>query len=507
MLLLLSLSLARAGEAALLVCDSPEACEADLAYVESVGAAGGRALSTLDSLLVQDSDGWADGSDQDDRLSHALGEAGAAARAGEWRAVAQATAAAEDALRRWPGAVDEATLFSLLVLRGAAELHRGAEGAATLSLQQAAAVVDGRAPPLPLPDPALEAAWSSALRSLAAGGRGTLVLAQVPDGAFLSVDGRRLPPGSVEVALLPGAHRLTARLPGGLRTWAAEVPVLAERESRVLLDLDGLPTAEGAWRALVGAFDSHAAPDPILDLLVDWCERRGLQSLRLLRVEPRDGLRPLPALTIGPAPATRPAAAAGALLDTGDLLPATAEDTILAEHEAKREATLPPRGQRVRLVTFDPALRRFTESPAAEPTAALAPSDRLSAGLSVGYTGMVDRRHGAVDLVIGGPAGPITLEGKLGLVRADLPYNLYPDWSDRQLYHLSLGARWSWVEADLRPVLGGAVEAFVPVSLGAALSAGAEARFGDWLTALDLSGGLQDEGPTTGASLRLQRRY
>ena len=259
---------------------------------------------------------------------------------------------------------------------------------------------------------------------------GTLVLAEPPRGTTYAIDGQRVSAGAHQ--LLPGSHWVTAQQEGVLRTWRAEVPVLADRTVQVGATFSQAESRRWVQAQLALTFDTLQAPPEVTRLLSDWALRHELDQLVLLHVDVADvAARPRTVDISGPDP-LRPPAAEGERVDHGDGIPATYAEQVLAAEEAARNLPPPRAERRLRILYYDPALQRFSLEPAlaARPEVA---DPRFRMTVFVGYTGMLDHAHIAADLGAAWRIGPVSVEGRLGLVRADSPYALYPDWQDLQL--------------------------------------------------------------------------
>lgn len=189
----------------------------------------------------------------------------------------------------------------------------------------------------------------------------------------------------------------------------------------------------------------------------------------------------------------------------GDGVPATYEDEVGFRHEAalqeRHEAA-----RRLRVVFFDPATRRFS-SESTFAAALDAGPRRFRVGLQAGYTALMGHHHGAADAVLAWRLGLLAVEGRLGAARADAPYDFYPDWQDRHLYHALAGARW-WPDRAVAPFVGAAAEVYAPVAFGGRVHSGVQWTFlPGWTGALEAHAALLTTGPAWGVALGLARAY
>ena len=314
-----------------------------------------------------------------------------------------------------------------------------------------------------------------------------------------------LGPGVGELKLLPGTHRVVASRAGTVRSWQAEAPVLAGRTVTVTATFAESDTAAWLQSRLDDAFDTLQGPPELTALLSEWGQRHGVSAMRLLRVEDLAPTRGEPT-HIGAADPMRPAAADGERVDHGDGIPSTYGEEVLAAEEARREAPPGAPERRLRVMWFDPTLQRFSPDGPAPVREDLA-ERRFRVGLELGYQGMVGHHHAAGDVVGAWRIGPIDLEGRLGLVRADSPYNLYEEWVDPQLYHVSLGARWA-PKGTIAPYAFLGPEIYIPAAVGVRAEVGGELRIERrWLLTLGVHGGLLDQGLSWGAGLGLGWSY
>jgi hypothetical protein len=488
-----------------LLCEGQGDCAEEQALVLAAGLASDRALERMDALLELDAGAWTGLTNQRVRFEEALKTATEAGARQKWREVEGGVEIALDALERWPGTVPREQLFAVQYLLGASRLHlrKGKDDTYAWGFRQAAAIVDGRPPDAPpIPDPAAARAFTDELRKVTLAGRGRLIPVILEPGTHLHVDGVRVENGVSEVPLLPGTHRVTATREGRIRTWKADVPILGERASTVRVVFPESSSGEWVVRALAEAFDTLQAPPEVTALLADWCLRRGLDEVRLLRVASVRKPRLQIPITLADPPALRPEAVEGEKLNLGDGVPGTYEDHVLSEQEARFERRPDPDERRVRVVWFEPVTRRFHTNRGTETRLEADPEGRFRLGLRVGYLHVMDRHHGALDLVGAGRAGPLLLEAEIGAIRADLAYNLYEDWVDAHLYHALLGARWCPVGHRVRPSLGLGAEAFVPVALGGRADAGIELALGKgWLLGVRADAHLLDGGFGLGGGL------
>ena len=507
LILALALALPARAEApvqrGLVVCPDPVTCEEDAAWLRGIGGGGRGGFEVLDFEQVIAVGAVPDGLADRDAWQEALGQARTALEKGRWAAVQESTGVAMAALGRWRGPVKTQELFDLYYMRGVAGAELGKDASQAYAFRQAAAVADGQDLPRPAASTAVQQAWLDEQRKLVVGGKGQLELSGGPEGTRWMVDGRTV--GSGVIDLWPGNHRVTATAPGHVRSWTAEVPVLAERNSAVQPDFATYDEAAAVFTALEQAVATLEAPEPVKDLLVAWCGVNGVEELRLMRVEEVVETVTPPPVEISAPPADRPAAAAGEAVDMGDGVPTTFEGEVLQRHRAEGEEHV-VRIQRLRVVFFDPATRRLSMD-AAVSTALQPAPERLRLALRTGGVAMMGRAHVGVDLGLAVPVGPVEIDARLGVVRADEPYNLYEDWIDRQLYHLVAGLRWapSWTVA---PFAGAGLDLYAPAALGGRAGVGVQARFArDWLAEVELQGGLLDQGLQFGGGLGLARGF
>lgn len=496
------------GPVSLLVCDGPVACAEDAEWAKAAGAHGGLPLIAVDTLLELDAGGWVDGADQRARFQEALEAARAAASKGQWGKVLSEVETAQDALRRWTGRVSRDDLFLLSFLEGTAALHRNKDERWQAAFRQAASIRDGQPPEgWPLQDEVARRAFLEELRKLAVGGRGDLALTGLPDGARLYIDGNPAPTRSGAIPLLPGTHRVTVEIPGAVRSWKGDVPVLAERTSAVRVEPDA--TAQAAWvqQQLVAGFDALALPRSVAELLGDWCLKEGHPAVRLVRVEPTRRLVRAPPVGLTSPPPTRPEAAEGERVDMGDGVPATFSDHVVARYQGDRDGHVQDGPVRLRVAWFEPATGRILQDP---PAAAPLPAEEppsTRAGLHLGYARALGNPHAMAELTVVTEAGPVWLDVRAGLARGSEPYLLYPGWTDRQLYHLAALARWrpDWT---VRPYASLGPELYLPVSVGGRGAVGVEGPVGMGLMAnLEGHWGLHDTGQTWGLGAALTQGF
>ncbi len=501
--LLASLALASPVQRGLLVCPDLRSCEQDAEWLAPIGGGGPGGFELLDFERVIAVGAVPDGLADRDAYEAALAQARTAMERGRWGAVLEASQAGLAALSRWRGPVKTQELFDLYYMRGAAAVELGRDRSQAYSFRQAVAVANGQDLPRPASSSAVQQAWLDEQRKAMVAGKGELVLGGGPPGTGWKVNGRTVPAGTV--SLLPGNHRVSATAPGQVRSWTVDVPILPERSSRVEPDFASYEEQAAVYAALVQAVDTLQAPDPLKDLLVAWCQAHGVEELRLMRLfEVVEPLAVSPVL-LGPEPKDRPAAAAGEAVDMGDGVPTTFEGEVLQRHRAKDEGHV-QRTTRLRMVFFDPATRRFSADPSVS-TALQESPERLRLLARAGGMRAMGRSHLGLDLGLLVPVGPLRIDGRLGWVRADRPYNLYEDWVDHQLAHLYLGARWS-PEWAVAPFLGAGVEVLAPAAVGGRLGTGVDLRFArDWQAEVELAGGLLDKGLQLGGGLALGRSF
>lgn len=489
------------GTVAVLVCPVDDTCDADAAWTAEV--LPDDPVVPLDLLFERDNGGWSGGVDTRAALADAVARAEAAAAKERWPAVEAALADAKAALAAVRGDVNTQTLFTLFFLDGVAAVARGTDRAHEYSFRRAAALADLDGVDIPPHPEAAARAWADERRKLAVGGTGTVTLAGPADTRW-SIDGVPLGNGVTERALLPGNHRLVATRPGSVRSWQAEVPVLAGRSVAVTARFDDTTSSRWLQRQLELSFDTLQGPPALTAVLADWARRHDLDAVRLVRVETGAPAAPAPPPALSRPDPLRPAAADGERVDHGDGIPSTYAEEIVAVDEAGRVPTAAER--RLRVVWFDPALERFTLDAASVPRADTTPA-RFRVGLHLGYAGMMAHHHAAADLAGAFRVGPVEIEGRLGLVRADAPYNLYAAWVDQQLYHVAVAARWA-PEWPVAPFVAAGPELYVPVAVGGRVATGAQVRIERrWLAVAEVHGGWLDRGPGWGIGLGVSRTY
>ena len=497
-----------AERASMLLCDGQGPCAEDAAWIAGQGLVAGEPLVLVDLLLELDAGGWLGGVDRRGAFEQAMADARAEAAAKRWPAVEHAAARAEEALGDWPGTVEPQALFDLWYLQGAARVHARRDRGHEQSFRQAAAMLQGPPESFPTDDTEARNAFVDEQRKLAMAGTGTLLLGMVPPGTRIWVDGRLLPPDSIERPLPPARHRVTALGPDSIHTWQAWVPVLGERDSRVVIELPASSSAAWVSEQLEAAFTTLQAPAELRALLQGWCLRHRVAELRLLQVVQPRLASGGGSVQVGPAPATRPAAAEGEEVDHGDGVPTTYEDQLEADHIARAEAHASEAERRLRVAFFDP-LTGHLHADGLTPAALLEqPARHLRLDLRLGYLRLLDRHHAALDLGVAVALGPLWARGTLGLARADQEYRYYPDWNDRQIYRAAAGFQWLPLEGALSPLLGAELEAWIPVTLGGRALAGIEGRLGaGWALEAALQADLTGEGLGWGAGAGLSRGF
>ena len=487
----------------LLLCPDPRTCEEDRSWVQQVGGGGPGGFAVVDFEQGFAPDGVSDSVADREAFQAALADAREAADANHWGNALDAANRGLAALGRWRGAVKTQELFDLYVLRGIAGSELGRDASYAYSFRQALAVADGRKLPAPAMPTATQERWLDEERKLTVGGRGSLLLQGGPAGTRWMIDGSSVESGLHE--LWPGNHRVTATAPGVVRSWTAEVPVLPDRTSEVAPAISNVDEAAWVLAALQDAVATLDAPDDVKDLLVAWCRVHDIDELRLMKVEEVVQTLPPAPLELSAAPGDRPAAAAGEPVDMGDGVPTTYEGEVLQRYTARGEQHV-TRLSRLRLAFFDPDTRRFSADTAV--SSALAPSpERLRLGVHTAWVSMMDRQHLGADVQLVVPMGPVALDARLGVVRADQPYNLYKDWVDRALTHVYVGARWapSWTVA---PFVGVGTDVYAPAALGGRLTVGGQARFArTWLFEVEADGDLLTTGLATSAGLGLAHGF
>lgn len=487
----------------LLLCDDPEQCEADAAFVSSVGGGGVGGFQTIDFGGAFDVGGVPDGLSHGRDFRAGLETLKTAVEAKHWVEAVNAGVGASEALRQWRGTVSTVDLFTFYYLTGVAQVELGKDDGYAYSFREAAAIADGVIPPLPSADAKASRVWLDESRKLVVTGRGTLSVTGAPVGSTIAVDGKTVTSG--ELSLLVGNHRVTAIAPGQLRTWKADVPVLPGRVSAVVPVFSEADDLGWTHARLSETFATLDAPDAIKDLLVEWCTIQRVSEVRLMRVD-ADRTAPAPTnIVVSAPPMDRPSAAAGEKMNLGDAIPTTYEDAVADRQGAAAEEHISERN-RLRVIFFNPRTRRFSVD--ANAATALRPSpERLRVGIRAQYLGAMSRHHVGGDIALVVPVGPIEVEGRLGVVHADEPYNLYPNWVDQQIYHVSAGARWApaW---PIAPYARAAADLYIPVAVGGNISGGVHARFaGKWLAEVELTAGYLDTGALWGGSFGLARSF
>jgi hypothetical protein len=493
------------GEASILLCDSPEACRSEMELARRMGAEGERKLYAAEALLELDAGGWSEGADQKKRFDEALVQLRRDAAAGRWKQAEESASTALDALDRWGGTVERASLFEIYYLQGAARLHMGENKGHAQSFQEAAAIADGRAGDDRGGDTEASRAYTDELRKLTLAGRGHIAFVLPQAGTKVFVDGEAVQ-ADVPVSLMPATHRVTAVRTGEIRSFKADVPVLAERTSTIRVIFPQMDSVDWVSGHLSEAFDTLRAPNEVADLLVTWCDRYEVSGLRLLRFEGTVRRRPTVPVAISGTPDTRPKASEGEAVDLGDGLPTTYEDQVLAEREARLDARPGPEERRLRVVYFDPSTRQFQADARTEARLEADPAQRFRIGGQVGVTSLMGNTHGAFDVTLAVREGPVVFEGRLGLIRTQALYNLYEDWQDHDLYHLFAGVRWEAPSGLVRPYVAGGPEIYAPVAFGAGLHGGAWIELGaGWQVAAEGIGLAEEEGMGWGFGLALAR--
>ena len=492
----------------LLLCDDSATCEEDAEWLSQAGLVDDEPLVLVDLLLELDAGGWVEGVDQRAEFEQSLARAQLAAERGRWPVVEASVDQALAALAAWPATVSKQELFELYFLQGAARLHRGEDRGHEFSLRQAAALVDGRPDRFPTVSEPARRAYIDELRKLSVAGPGTLQLTIVDPASAVFVDGRPIEPDQDLLELLPGQHRITAVTPGCRETWSASVPVLAERVSR--LTVEPPQTCSTAWITgeLQEVFTTLQAPIELVELLAGFCQRFDMEQLRLLHVQRPAVAGGASELELGPARGDRPLAAEGEEVDHGDGVPSTYEGQLVEERTAQQDAYAVDGEHRLQVAFFDPVTSHLHADGATATDLSLSSEQRLRLGVHAGYARLLDHHHAALDLVAAVRAGPLWAEGRLGVVRADGIYNLYPDWTDRHLYHVLAGARWAPREGWFTPVFGGGLELYVPAAWGGRAVVGAEATLGGvWVLAAEGHVGFVGLGLGWGTGASLARSF
>ncbi len=502
----LSPALAAPGEAAVLLCESQESCKGDAHWVRGLEVIGDRELVVVEALLALDAAALGERAPAA-RFGEAIALAEAEASRGRWRAAEAALDEAEAALEEWAGSPLNEELFALYALRGAALVRRKEPGAATFSFRQAAAVAGVRSPPaLPVSDPEIEAAWLDARRLLAVEGEGTLALSGVPEGARVYIDGDYATDRDAALALPPGVHRITAERDDQLRPVVASVPVLAGRTSALALEFPPGESLGAVLDQLDAAFAGQPPPEALVDLLAGWCAQRELSAIQLLRVAWDASAPQPPDLKLTGAASDRPEAADGEPVDMGDGVPITAAGELERRYREGQRAPPPEPYRRLQALWFDAEARRFELY--LPPPAPLPPERaRVMVGAWGGYAGALERHHAVGAVGLGWRRGSWGLEGRAGLARAGEPYALYPGWSERALWQVYAGPRWSpgWRVA---PVVGLGAEVLIPVAVGPRGSAGIEVALGGgWALRAEAGLGWMDGGLSPSGVAGLHRGF
>lgn len=502
-LLLLSLPATAATQAGLVICSTERDCAADTAWIAAMGGGGPGEISPLDLSrnATPDTPGAKDDFDQ------ALAALRDAVDNARWTTAIARARDARAALDLWAGPVRTQELFDLYIMGGVAAAALGRDEAYAYDFRQAAAIMDRQRLPTPSMSGEVERIWLDEQRKLQVGGRGTLVLKGAPRGTVWTVDGRTVT--EPELSMWPGNHRVSASIPGHIRTWTVDVPVLPGRVSKLAPDTDAYDQAAWVFGALDDAVRTLDAPEEVEDLLVAWADEHEVEEIRLLRVEEATVTPRVAPVVLSEPPADRPDAAAGETADMGDGVPTTYEGEITDRFGAPAEGHV-QRLKRLRVVFFDPVTRRFSTEPRAS-TALQAPPARLFVGAATAWTGIMDRGHLGGDLTVQVPVlrlswSTLDAEGRVGMVRATEPYNLYRQWSDRGLYHFGLGARWAptWTVA---PFAAAGAELFAPVAVGGRVAAGVQLSVDDWRLAAEGAFVGLDQGIGGSGGLSLTRGF
>ena len=475
-----------ASLAALLLCEDGSACKDDVAYAKSV-VGNEPPITPIDLFLVLDAGGWSDGGDQRERFEQALLTAEVALSRSRYGQLDAAVNEGLAALDRWPGTVSQASLFALYFYQGVARTATGKAGAA-YSFRQAAAIGDGVQQNLPTEDVRFTRPWLDESRKILVGGRGWIEVEGDLTRTEVRVDGRPIREPDAKIALLPGTHRVTATRANGIRTWEVDVPVLAERTSRVQPEFTAEGDANWVRAQLGGAMDNLQALPEVTDILAVWCAQHGVDELQLLQMRVRAVEHPLAPVDMTPAPATRPGAADGERLDMGDGVPTTFADAVT---QARADEERAPTDQRtLKIVYFDPRSRLF-HADTVLPFVPDHPPEHFRIGGSVGYSSVLGHKHAGFDLGFLAKFGSFGVQFDLGVLRAESPYSLQPGWVDRQLYHVDLLARWAPLPGRVSPFAALGPELYVPVAVGGRLTLGVEGRFAStWVGMAGLTGSV-----------------
>jgi hypothetical protein len=271
-------------ELTLLVCPSPITCPEALMWVDNQGGLGGEGLLLLDAVLELDTGEWEDGEDKALRFRESLAAARAELQAGRPALAEGALSEAESTLSRWSGTATSAELTEVAWLRGALELVWEQDPGP--AFRQAAVWAWNQPFEPPLSEPTALRRWGEAERALAVEPPGRLRLRAGLPGTVYALDGVTLGPGPVEVSLPAGLHRVTAWQEHTAIRWAASLAVepgalteSAARFSRV---------ADPQWVSdqIEAAIRGQPLPDPVSELLAEWCTRHGVRRLRLAVADP-----------------------------------------------------------------------------------------------------------------------------------------------------------------------------------------------------------------------------
>jgi hypothetical protein len=440
-------------------------------------------------------------------LAKLLEEAEYAVQDRAWARALQRLDAAEVALGAWPGTVDNATLVRLQVLRGVAESHRHHDGRHAAAFRQAHALAWATEPDARGLEEADRHALDDERRKLLTSGTGTVAV--VGDARWW-LDGRPVERASVDVPA--GLHRLTAVLPGKLRTFVASVPVLPGRE--VSVTPAWAATDDAAWfmTQLAAAVDTLAADPVALGLLGDWCARHGVARLAIAEV----GAVVVPVahggVSMGPADPLRPPMAAGETIPDPDGVPGTWEAEVQSRADAAAGSPPADASWRLREVWFDPTTRRLAGEPG--PIRIMDTEDRRRFRLAgrVGWRHGMDREHATLDGVASWRLeGPWGLRGEVGAAIADEAYRFTDTWMDERTLHVAVAGSWTGPGAFAPYTLAGA-EVEAPTWAGGFIEAGGAGEFDRrWVVEAgvrtSLGSAAQELSPAWGAGLALGRRW
>lgn len=277
---------ADADEVAVLLCEV-DACSDRMFWVTHEPRLDAVPVVAVDALLAAEVAARAGGDEAGAAWTAALDRARTALLAERWGEAERALDDAERLLRGWRGTAENADLFALWYMRGAAGVASGRSNGAT-PFAQAAALAWNRsvAPPEGLErwaDP-----YYAAVEELLEQPVGTLTV-EAAGGAELFLDGVSLGAGPARVLVFPGVHRLSAVEAGGGAEWAGTVTVAPGRTTTARPRFSGGEDPRWLLTALEQSVDTRRLDPAAAELLGRWAERHGLRAVRLLRLDPVDG--------------------------------------------------------------------------------------------------------------------------------------------------------------------------------------------------------------------------